>query len=66
MARDISKLLPCPFCGNDVSTQDPLDTVYPCDRQMTLFQTVCNSCSATVLGETGDEAVANWNRRVKI
>lgn len=53
----------CPFCGNDLNTQDHMDTVYPQDREMTLWQVVCQRCSATMLGESKEEAIDSWNKR---
>ena len=53
----------CPFCGNDLNTQDHMDTVYPQDREMTLWQVVCQTCSATMLGESKEEAIDSWNKR---
>lgn len=58
-----TELLPCPFCGYDVNENDPLDTVYPADREMTLWQVVCNDCSATAYGETKEDAITRWNTR---
>ena len=57
-------LLPCPFCGNNLNEQDILDTVYPANRERTLYQVVCNCCSATMLGETYDDAISKWNTRI--
>ena len=57
-------LNPCPFCGRSLEYQDPLDTVYPANREMTLWQVVCNDCSATMLGETKQKAIDMWNTRV--
>lgn len=56
-------LLPCPFCGRDLNQQDPMDTIYPADRGKTIYQVVCQDCSATVLGANVEECVENWNRR---
>jgi hypothetical protein len=56
-------LKPCPFCGNDLNNQDPLDTVYPADREDTLYQVVCQVCSATILGESRQDAISCWNMR---
>ena len=55
---------PCPFCGNDLNAQDYMDTLYPSNRDATLWQVVCQLCSATMLGETKEEAVESWNNRV--
>lgn len=56
-------LLHCPFCGNDLNEQDILDTVYPANRERTLYQVVC-ACTATMLGETYDDAISKWNTRI--
>ena len=58
------ELKPCPFCGRNIDDQDPLDTVYPSDREMSLWQVVCGSCSATMLGQTKVQAIEMWNMRV--
>lgn len=60
-----TNLLPCPFCGGDLNNQDPMDTVYPSNRDKTLYQVVCNNCSATMLGESREEAITYWNTRKK-
>lgn len=56
-------LLPCPFCGQDLNKQDHMDTVYPAARDMTLWQVVCQTCSATMLGESKKDAIEHWNTR---
>ena len=53
----------CPFCGYDLNTQDYQDTVYPSNRDRTLWQVVCQQCSATMLGESKEEAISMWNTR---
>lgn len=66
----MTHLKDCPFCGYQVSTHDPLDTIYPAgpdrntDGSYKVIQVVCQVCSATVLGESRQEAIDNWNRRV--
>jgi hypothetical protein len=57
-------LLNCPFCGYDITENDPLDTVYSSNSHMTLWQVVCCECSATVFGVTKKHAIENWNKRV--
>lgn len=54
----------CPFCGYDINNNDPMDTVYPSNRDRTLWQVVCCTCSATVYGETKQNAIDNWNTRI--
>lgn len=58
-----SVLLNCPFCGYDVNKNDPLDTIYPQNREMTFWQVVCCNCSATVFGVSKKDAIKNWNMR---
>jgi hypothetical protein len=59
----------CPFCGHDLNGDDIMDTVYPTDRERTAWQVVCQTsasgCSATVYGDTEEEAMDNWNRRTR-
>ena len=59
----------CPFCGHDLNSDDIMDTVYPTDRERTSWQVVCQTlaggCGATLYGETEEEAMDNWNRRIK-
>jgi Lar family restriction alleviation protein len=59
----MTELKSCPFCGNDLNTQDHMDTIYPRDREMTLWQVVCQRCSATMLGESKEHAIDSWNQR---
>ena len=56
---------PCPFCGCKVDVDD-LDAVYPVNRERTLWQAGHYTCSASVLGETLLEAIANWNKRSEL
>lgn len=66
-------LLPCPFCSNDLSKQDPIDTIYPTTRPdeigLQLWQIVCQEpyggCSATILGWSKEECIELWNRRAE-
>jgi len=59
----------CPFCGHDLNGQDIMDTVYPANKQYTHWNVVCTEssggCSATMYGETEEEAIDNWNCRYK-
>lgn len=61
-------LKPCPFCGHNLNTQDPLDTIYPVDREKTVYQIVCNEysggCDTTILGGSIVECINKWNRRI--
>lgn len=65
-------LLPCPFCGHRVHTQDPLDTIYPVgvtpsNRAPRMWRVVCQAnaggCDAEAYGTSPEEAAKNWNRR---
>lgn len=62
----------CPFCGNDVQKQyelDSRDTVYPVDREQRVWNVLCGGwygyggCSASILGDSAEDAMNNWNRR---
>ena len=60
-------LLPCPFCGNELQYQDLDDTVYPSNRDGTIFEIVCNEtyggCSASILGRSEIDCITKWNKR---
>ena len=64
-------LLPCPFCGHDLNTQDPSDTIYPACRNLNtgeyIYQIVCQEnaggCSATILGDSKEDCISLWNTR---
>ena len=53
---------PCPFCGCKVDVDEP-DSVYPLNREKTLWQAGHYTCSAYILGNTAKEAVEMWNKR---
>jgi Lar family restriction alleviation protein len=57
------ELKPCPFCGRDIDDQDPMDTVYPMNREMSLWTVVCNDCNASIIGHSKVEAIEFWNTR---
>lgn len=65
-------LLPCPFCGNDLNRQDPLDTIYPAillagsNVYTIVCQEAAGGCEANILGETPEECVQKWNRRTRL
>ena len=61
------KLLPCPFCDNDLNRQDPQDTIYPIDRTGTIWNVVCTEssggCDASIMADTPEQAIKKWNTR---
>lgn len=52
----------CPFCGFKVDVNDD-DSVYPVDFEKTLWQAGHYVCGVSILGDTAEEAVENWNKR---
>ncbi len=54
----------CPFCGCKVDVNDP-DSVYPTNREKTLYQAGHYVCGVSILGDTAEEAIANWNKRTE-
>lgn len=52
----------CPFCGFKVDVNDD-DSVYPLDFEKTLWQAGHYVCGVSILGDTAEEAVDNWNKR---
>jgi hypothetical protein len=56
----------CPFCGNDLNEQDYLDTIYPLNREKTLYNCVCNHCEASVIGYNAYDVLKRWNYRHKV
>ena len=62
--QTLKPLLPCPFCGSILDSNDS-DTVYPATRDKMVWQVICkNECSAIMLGDTPEQAVDNWNKRI--
>lgn len=64
------ELDPCPFCGNNMDLQyqiDPEDTIYPVNRNHTVWNIVCctlnGGCDCSVLGSSPEECITKWNRR---
>jgi hypothetical protein len=60
-------LKPCPFCGfNNIDSEDP-DTIYPVDREKKVYILTCNTCyggcDASVLGDSVEDCITNWERR---
>lgn len=58
----------CPFCGFQPDPED-MDCIYPVDREKTVYSVNCyevgGGCSASVLGWSIQDAIDNWNRRIK-
>jgi len=68
-------LLPCPFCGHDLNTQDIMDTIYPSFLHIDedgvehyIYNIVCQEsaggCGAIILGNSVEDCVTKWNTRV--
>lgn len=65
-------LKPCPFCGFKPDPEDD-DCIYPAAQKrdesgrFLLWQVVCyetgGGCSASVLGDSAEDAAKNWNKR---
>lgn len=74
--RDNMVLKNCPFCGHDLNTQDPMDTLYPSfvwynpetEQEETVWNIVCHvtagGCDCEVYGDSPQQCIENWNRRV--
>lgn len=75
--RETMLLKNCPFCGNNLNKQDPLDTLYPAfrwhnpdtEQEETVWHIVCQvnagGCDCEVYGSSPQESIDNWNRRVE-
>jgi len=72
---DTIDLLPCPFCGHDLNTQDIMDTIYPSFLHIDedgvehyIYNIVCQEsaggCGAIILGNSVEDCVTKWNKRV--
>ena len=72
---DTINLLPCPFCGHDLNTQDIMDTIYPAfphiyedGMEKYIYNIVCQvtagGCDASILGSSAEDCVTKWNKRV--
>lgn len=73
--RDNMVLKNCPFCGHDLNSQDPKDTLYPAfwwhnpetEQEETVWHIVCQvtagGCDCEVYGSSPQESIDNWNRR---
>jgi len=62
------KLKPCPFCGFDFNKLDELDDViYPVTRSRMVWRVNCleyaGGCDGSMLGDSSEDAVNNWNNR---
>jgi hypothetical protein len=61
----------CPFCGFVVSFDDYIDAVHPIRVRgaREIWQagclTIAGGCDASVLGDSKEDAIKNWNRRHK-
>jgi hypothetical protein len=67
VVRELMNILkPCPFCGF-VFPEDLIDCIYP---RSFGWRAGCNEsmggCTAEVLGETEEEAIQNWNKRIPL
>lgn len=53
------------ICGNDISGDQRIDSVYPCNRERTKWNVCCKvhngGCGRTVYAETVKGAIRNWN-----
>ena len=60
---DKTELLPCPFCG---AAADGDAHPHPVLRDYSLWRVACDNpdCMADVHGDTLEQAIAAWNRRV--
>lgn len=63
------KIKPCPFCGSDVDRyKDSEDFIYPIDRTGDLYEIHClgiyGGCDASILGESPEDCIEKWNKRV--
>ena len=63
----MASLLPCPFCGFVPDVKDG-DCIYPVNRERTVWNLVCydtgGGCGASVLGDSPENAIINWQKRV--
>jgi len=70
MSEERPELKPCPFCGFDLDAFEYFDdTIYPKGRDRTVWSVNCahfaGGCDASVLGDSEQDAINNWNKRVK-
>jgi Lar family restriction alleviation protein len=64
---DETKLLPCPFCGRDVSGYPRIMILEKRRMMPDLLSVKCPWCSAQApVMWSEEEAIAAWNRRGKI
>lgn len=64
-------LKPCPFCGSDVdSYKDSQDFIYPVTKDKSLWNINCleiyDGCSVQILGDSPEECIEKWNKRVEL
>lgn len=68
-ARDlaVSQLWSCPFCGNELKDDEPMDVIYPRTRDKNVWGIHCQvgngGCDASMLCSGIHDAVERWNRR---
>lgn len=72
MVKKLNKveLQSCPFCGHDMNQQyidSPEDTIYPMNRERTIWNIVCQDyaggCDAVVIGDSKEDCIEKWNKR---
>ena len=64
----MSELKPCPFCGgeaiiNEIEPHTHVFATFMPDYGGSTF-IECTGCTYAISGQTKDEAIAAWNRRV--
>lgn len=60
-------LKPCPFCGWDIGDNQPFITEKEVghDLYSSVHAIQCDECGVMMYGETREEVIEKWNRRVK-
>ena len=57
--RVIEELKPCPFCGGEAD-------IWRCEYTGNCYMVGCSYCHMFAMSDYEDEAIATWNRRVKV